>query len=85
MSAKLGGAVLTKDILFGMNVLSLAGFLVMGLSLTLPHGKRGYPLEHWTYVRWNSSGILRAVFCGLVKLAQKSAPFFGNHNAQTRQ
>jgi hypothetical protein len=25
----------TKDILFGMNILSLAGFLVMGLSLTL--------------------------------------------------
>ena len=35
MSAQLGGAVLTKDILFGMNLLSLAGFLVMGLSLTL--------------------------------------------------
>jgi hypothetical protein len=32
-------------------------------------------------VRWNSSGILRAVFCGLVKLAQKPATFFGNHNA----
>jgi hypothetical protein len=30
-----GGSVLTKDIVFGMNVLSLAGFLVMGLSLTL--------------------------------------------------
>jgi hypothetical protein len=27
--------VLTKDILFGMNILNLAGFLVMGLSLTL--------------------------------------------------
>jgi hypothetical protein len=25
----------TKDILFGMNILSLAGFAVMGLSLTL--------------------------------------------------
>ena len=25
----------TKDILFGMNILTLAGFLVMGLSLTL--------------------------------------------------
>ena len=29
------GTVLTKDILFGMNVLTLVGFLVMGLSLTL--------------------------------------------------
>lgn len=27
--------MLTKDILFGMNILTLAGFLVMGLSLTL--------------------------------------------------
>ena len=27
--------VLTKDILFGMNILTLAGFLLMGLSLTL--------------------------------------------------
>jgi hypothetical protein len=30
-----GGTVLTKDVLFGMNVLTLGGFLVMGLSLTL--------------------------------------------------
>jgi energy-converting hydrogenase Eha subunit H len=29
------GAMFTKDILFGMNILSLAGFAVMGLSLTL--------------------------------------------------
>jgi len=27
--------VLTKDILFGMNILTLAGFVVMGLTLTL--------------------------------------------------
>ena len=30
-----GGAILTKDILFGMNILTLAGFIIMGLSLTL--------------------------------------------------
>jgi hypothetical protein len=29
------GTMFTKDILFGMNILSLAGFAVMGLSLTL--------------------------------------------------
>jgi hypothetical protein len=29
------GAMLTKDILFGMNILTLAGFAVMGLTLTL--------------------------------------------------
>ena len=27
--------MLTKDILFGMNILMLAGFVVMGLTLTL--------------------------------------------------
>jgi hypothetical protein len=27
--------VLTKDILYGMNILTLAGFVVMGLTLTL--------------------------------------------------
>src|SRR6516164_6430684 len=30
-----GGAILTKDILFGMNILTLAGFIIMGLTLTL--------------------------------------------------
>ena len=35
ISANGRGAVLTKDILFGMNLLTLVGFLVMGLSLTL--------------------------------------------------
>ena len=38
--------MLTKDMLFGMNVLSLAGFLVMGLSLTLYRtGNAGAPLS----------------------------------------
>ena len=27
--------MLTKDILFGMNILTLAGFVMMGLTLTL--------------------------------------------------
>ena len=35
----------TKDILFGMNILTLAGFVVMGLSLTLHRGAAaGRPL-----------------------------------------
>ena len=38
--------MLTKDILFGMNILTLAGFLVMGLSLTLHRtGRAGAPLS----------------------------------------
>ena len=36
----------TKDILFGMNALTLVGFLVMGLSLTLHRtGNAGVPLS----------------------------------------
>jgi hypothetical protein len=39
-------SVLTKEILFGMNLLTLAGFLVMGISLTLHrNGKVGVPLS----------------------------------------
>jgi hypothetical protein len=46
MSAKLRGVLLTKDILFGMNALTLVGFLVMGLSLTLHRtGNAGVPLS----------------------------------------
>ena len=30
-----GGAMLTKDILFGMNIMTLAGFALMGLSMSL--------------------------------------------------
>ena len=38
--------MLTKEILYGMNLLSLAGFLVMGLSLTLHRtGNAGIPLS----------------------------------------
>jgi hypothetical protein len=36
----------TRDILFGMNILTLAGFIVMGLSLTLQHmAAAGRPLS----------------------------------------
>jgi hypothetical protein len=36
----------TKDILFGMNLLTLAGFIVLGLSLTLQHmAAAGRPLS----------------------------------------
>ena len=38
--------MLSKDILFGMNVLTLAGFLLMGISLTLHRtGNAGVPLS----------------------------------------
>ena len=41
-----GNLVLTKDILFGMNVLTFGGFLVMGLSITLQRmGNAGIPLS----------------------------------------
>jgi len=35
LSSTKGGAMLTKDILFVMNILTLAGFGVMGITLTL--------------------------------------------------
>ena len=65
--------MLTKDILFGMNLLTLAGFLVMGLSLTLHRtGNAGVPL---------SIGLMCAgtalVFCGFLfwgLMLRKSAP-----------
>jgi hypothetical protein len=38
--------MLTKDILFGLNILSLAGFVVMGLSLSLNRMRQiGTPLS----------------------------------------
>jgi hypothetical protein len=38
--------MLTRDILFGMNILTLAGFIVMGLTLTLNRtGQTGKPLS----------------------------------------
>ena len=38
--------MLTRDILFGMNILTLAGFVVMGLTLTLNHmGQAGKALS----------------------------------------
>jgi hypothetical protein len=38
--------MLTKDIIFGMNLLTLAGFVVMGLSLTLHRTRQaGAPLS----------------------------------------
>jgi hypothetical protein len=38
--------MLTKDILFGLNLLTIAGFAVMGLTLSLNRsGKIGAPLS----------------------------------------
>jgi hypothetical protein len=38
--------MLTKDILFGLNLLTLAGFAIMGLSLSLQRsGRIGVPLS----------------------------------------
>jgi hypothetical protein len=38
--------MLTKDILFGMNILTLAGFIIMGLTLTLNRmGRAGRALS----------------------------------------
>jgi hypothetical protein len=56
------GAMLTKDILFCMNILTLAGFAVMGLTLTLNRmGQAGRLLEHRPDGRGDGFGILRAI------------------------
>ena len=40
------GAMFTKDILFGMNIVTLAGFALMGLTLTLRRmAQAGTPLS----------------------------------------
>lgn len=42
----LGGVMLTKDILFGMNLLTLVGLLMTGFGLTLRRSARaGLPLS----------------------------------------
>jgi hypothetical protein len=67
--------VLTKDILFGMNILTLAGFLVMGLSLTLHRtGRVGAPLSIGLMSRGDGSGVVRAVRRRLVELAETVPP-----------
>ena len=71
--------MLTKDILFGMNILTLAGFLVMGLSLTLHRTGNVGVLLSIGLMRWNSSRILRAFCHELVKLAETGASRVGNH------
>lgn len=37
--------MLTKDILFGMNILTLAGFVLMGITLTLNRMGQGKALS----------------------------------------
>ena len=66
--------MLTKDILFGMNVLTLVGFLNGAQPNFTPHRECRCAFEHWTDVRWNSSGILRAVCGQFVKIAETDPP-----------
>jgi hypothetical protein len=52
----------TKDILFGMNILTLTGFVVMGLSLTLHRrAAAGRPLAIGPYVRGDGVGVPWAI------------------------
>jgi hypothetical protein len=66
--------VLTKDILFGMNALTLVGFLVMGSASLYTDWACRSALEHRSDVRWNRSGILRAVCGQFVKIAETDPP-----------
>jgi hypothetical protein len=56
--------MLTKDILFGMNILTLAGFVVMGLSLSLNRtGQNWRAVVRRPHVRGDGFGVFWAV-CG---------------------
>jgi hypothetical protein len=52
--------MLTKDILFGMNTLTLAGFVVMG-SHPEPHGTSWKSFEHRPDECGDGFGIFRAI------------------------
>ena len=65
----LHGGMLTKEILFGMNILTLAGFIVMGLTLTLNRmGQAGKAVRIGLVgpqVRlWSSAGCMREAAYG---------------------
>jgi hypothetical protein len=53
--------VLTRDILFGMNILTLAGFVVMGLTLTLNRMGQAGKAFSIGLNRGNCSGLPRVV------------------------
>jgi hypothetical protein len=66
--------VLTKDILFGMNILTLAGFVVMGLTLTLNRmGQTRKALSvglMMTGLRWCSLGCTQAACCQISEISR---------------
>ena len=73
--------MLTRDILFGMNMLSLAGFIVMGLTLTLNRmGQAGKGLSI-ALMTGDCSGLHRAVRRGLVGIGTPSPPRSRFHSA----
>ena len=56
--------MLTKDIFFGMNNITLAGFVVMGLSLSFKsHRTNWRAVVRRSHVRRDGFGVFRAV-CG---------------------
>ena len=66
--------MLTRDILFGMNMLSLAGFVVMGLTLTLNRmGQAGKGLSI-ALMTAGMLGLHRDVRRGLVGIGTPSPP-----------
>jgi len=70
--------MLTKDILFGMNLLTLAGFVVMGLTLTLNRmGQTRKALSVGLMVAgplWSSLGCTRGVGRGRATEPRRERP-----------
>ena len=57
-----GGRMLTQKILFGMNLLSLAGFALMGVSLTLSRQKRLRPPAAFTMMGAGTALLLAGMY-----------------------
>ena len=77
----------TKDILFGMNILTLAGFVVMGLSLTLHRmAAAGRPLAIGLMCvrgrRWCSLGYTPAACCQISEISGSEAAHNGGDARQ---
>jgi hypothetical protein len=74
--------VLTRDILFGMNILTMAGFVVMGLTLTLNRmGQAGKGLSIGLMTRGDCSGLSWAVRRGLAGIGHAPLARSGFHSA----
>ena len=63
--------MLTKDIFFGMNILTLVGFVVMGLTLTINRTGQGRKARSIGLMAGDRSGLPWAVCKGVVGIGDR--------------